>query len=298
MSNLISLSSVMFIPGQGQGYREALVSFFGMARAAGFDGVDLNLADFAREGFALSQDNWENWIDHLGEAAAQAGLALPQAHGLVYRSIDSTNPFLPDRPWFEEKIRRSILAAKRLQVPWLVLHPTDFVQDLHYDFQKNRSHNLHYWQPFIELAKKSGVGIAFENLYPSGSRLKRYCSDYEELIDLADSFKDLGVGICWDTGHALCAQQNQPEALRAIGQRLKATHLHDNQGRNRQDQHLFPYQGVADWPGILLALKDIRYPGALSLESKFESDRVPEALQMPLVQLAGQIGRHLAAQLK
>ena len=36
------------------------------------------------------------------------------------------------------------------------------------------------------------------------------------------------VGICWDTGHGALSGQDQGEAIRKIGKRLKAMHVNDN----------------------------------------------------------------------
>ena len=107
---------------------------------------------------------------------------------------------------------------------------------------KPARYNLDYWSPFVDFALRNGVGFAFENMFQSGHH-ERYCSQVEELIDLVDAFKDPRVGVCWDTGHASVAGQDQSAAIRMLGHRLKATHIHDNHGLPYGDEHLTPYFG-------------------------------------------------------
>lgn len=294
--NNLSITSSVFRHDNPATYTQDLLQTLGLCRQAGFEAVDLNLAEAAQEGYPLAKEGWEQWVDKLGEGLAQLGLRATQAHSLVFRSAVSTNANMPNRDWFEEKIRRTIWAAGRLNVPWLVFHPTDFALDLYYDCQKNRAYNLSYWPQFVEQAIKAGVGVAFENLYPSGRKLNRYCANYEELIDLVDSFRDAMVGICWDTGHALLAQQNQVQAISAAGARIKVTHLHDNQGKGKDDEHLLPYLGVNDWPGILSAFQASAYAGPLSLEVRNESGNVPGPLKLPMLQFAHSTGSYMAQQ--
>lgn len=296
--NKLSITTSVFATPNPESYQDTLQNTLSLCRQAGFAHVDFNLAEAAREDYPIARDNWEAFVDLVGETLAKNGLQLAQAHSLVFRSIVSMNPNFPEREWFEEKIRRTILAAGRLGAPWLVFHPADDALSPYYDFERNRSYNLGYWPPFLELAKKAGVGVAFENLYPSGRKLNRYCANYLELIDLVDSFSDPLVGICWDTGHALCAQQHQQAALKAIGPRLKVTHIHDNHGRVKDDEHMIPYLGSNDWDGILAALKDIRYQGPFSLETRTESTSLPQGLKLHQLRFARLTGQHMIQQIQ
>lgn len=291
--NALSLTTSVFQSPAPQQYTDTLRQTLTLCARAGFDGVDFNFSQAAKLEHPLAEAGWEAWVDAIGQHLADSGLRLVQAHSLVFRSIVSTDMSLPDRPFFEERIRRTIQAAGRLKTPCLVFHPTDFALDASYDAQKNRDFNLRYWPPFIELALRENLLVAFENLYPSGYKPHRYCSDYQELIDLVDRFHDPRVGICWDTGHAQCARQNQKKALLAIGDRLMATHIHDNGGRVRDDEHLLPYQGSNDWESILSALAAIRYEGPLSLEIRNVSGNLPEELKFPHLQYAHQVGRYM-----
>lgn len=258
---------------------------------AGFQHIDLHLSAQAQPGFPLAQEHWERWIDEVGDMAARLNLTLYQSHSFHYKTCESTDMSI-DREWYEERFRRSIIAAHRLGIRWLVMHPCDFNADLEYDFEKARRFNLAYWAPFAEMAERLDIGIAFENLYASGHHA-RYCSQVDELIDLVDRFHDPHIGICWDTGHAHVAAQDQPLALRKIGYRLKAMHIHDNHGRPKGDEHLLPYFGTIDWLPIMEALRDIHYQNNFSLEVKQTAQQLPPELCVDMLRLMLHTGQYL-----
>ena len=253
--------------------QESLFRSIEVCQKAGFEHLDLDFFLQSREGYPLALDGWEGWADRIAEEAARRGLTTLQAHSFVFRTRESTDMTF-DRRWHEERIRRSIRAAARAGVKWLVLHPCDFDADEHYDFDKARRFNISYWEPFVSLAQRHGVGIAFENMFMSG-RHQRYCSTADELLDLVGAFEGASVGICWDTGHASISGQDQPSSLRKIGSLLKAMHINDNNALPRRDEHLIPYFGKVQWLPILHALKDISYDGNFSFELKSATRTLP-----------------------
>ncbi|MBR5109618.1 MAG: sugar phosphate isomerase/epimerase [Clostridia bacterium] len=271
-----------------------LIRAMELCRGAGFRYIDLNFATHVQPGFPMAAPGWERWADAVGETAARLGVSFRQSHSFVYRTRESTDMTI-DRARYDERIRRSIRAAARLGVEWLVMHAADFDADPDYDFDKARRYNLNYWQPFIDLAAREGVGIAFENLFASGCH-RRYCSTAEELIDLAEGFRTPLVGVCWDTGHAAVAGQNQPAAIRLIGSLLKCTHIHDNHCRPKEDEHLIPYYGSIDWPPILKTLAEIGYAGNFSLEIKQATRPLPEAVCGDMLRFLNALGREMIRQ--
>ncbi len=262
-----------------------------LCRGAGFEHLDMNFHTQAKKGYPLAGEGWERWADEVAQEAARLNVTMLQAHSFVYRTRESADMSL-DRDWYDERIRRSILAASRLGVRWLVLHPSDFDADEQYDFDKAREFNLRYWTPFVEFAAEKGVGIAFENMFQSG-RHQRYCSEADELIDFVRALRSPAAGICWDTGHASLSRQDQPGAIRKIGKLLKATHINDNHGQPKADEHLMPYYGTVDWPPILDALADIGYDGNFSFELKTATRALPSALCEDMLRFLHTLGNHM-----
>lgn len=264
-----------------------------LCRCAGFRNLDINFYDQGCENFPLAQDNWESWIYQVKNQAEKQGVSFCQSHSFCYRTAESTNPDI-DRPWYEERIRRSILASAMLGVQWTVVHPADFYADETYSFEKNRDFNREYWAPFIELAVKNDVGFAIENMFQSGSK-QRYCSEVDELIELVDSFNEPMVGICWDTGHGNLAAQQQRISLRKIGKRLKAMHVNDNWGHPKQDEHLMPYYGGLDWKDIMEALAEIGYENDFAFELKHATQPLPYPLHEEMLHFLHTLGSYLVS---
>lgn len=262
-----------------------------MCAQSGFRHVDVNFYDQGLEGNPLAQDGWEDWVDRLGNQAAKSGTTIFQTHAFCYRTAESTD-FTIDRQWFEERIRRSIVASGKLGAAWTVIHPADFSRDPEYSFEKCRSFNQEYWKPFVDLGAAYGVGIAFENMFQSGFK-QRYCSETDEIIDLVDSFGDDMVGICWDTGHGELSRQNQGQSIRKIGHRLKALHVNDNHAVPKQDEHLMPFYGVIDWGEVMAALKDIRYDHDFAYELKQATQTLPPELCGEMLTFLYNLGMNL-----
>lgn len=265
-----------------------------LCRTAGFEHLDLHLSAQAHINYPLAGNGWEKWIDAVGNKAAQIGVTLLQGHSFHYRTCESTDMTI-NRQWYEERIRRSVIAAERLGIQWLVMHPCDFDSDAEYNFEKARAFNIEYWKPFVEFASNKKVGIAFENLYASGHHA-RYCSQVDELIDFVDAFDNPYVGICWDTGHAHVARQNQPKAIRKIAHRLQAMHIHDNHGIAKGDEHILPYFGTIDWCEIMHAVHEVDYKNNFSLQVKHATYVLPPNMCGEMLRFMRMLGEKLILQ--
>lgn len=260
---------------------------------SGFRHVDVNFYDQGLEGNPLAEDHWEEWVDRIRTQAEKSGVTIYQTHAFCYRTAESTD-FTIDRPWFEERIRRSIVASQRLGAEWTVIHPADFSRDPTYSFEKCKAFNCEYWKPFVDLGAKCHVGIAFENMFQSGFK-QRYCSQVDEIIDLVDTFHDNLVGICWDTGHAALSGQPQGESIRKIGSRLKAMHINDNHALPKQDEHLMPFYGSINWLEIMEALKEVDYQHDFAYELKQATQTLPPELCSEMLCFLYHLGMNLIA---
>lgn len=122
---------------------------------------------------------------------------------------------------------------------------------------------LSYYGRVIDEAERSGVKIAFEN------------TEGEEFLDaILTRFKDRAhVGFCWDTGHEMCYNFSADMPGR-YADRLFSTHLNDNLGIKdingsifwHDDLHLLPFDGIADWNGIVSRLKRSDFSAPLTFE--------------------------------
>lgn len=68
-----------------------------------------------------------------------------------------------------------------------------------------------------------------------------------------------------DIGHLFCVGDDPAEIIRAMPQEIAHVHLEDI-GKDRVHQHLAPGKGAIDFPEIFAALRNIDYPGWVTVE--------------------------------
>jgi len=259
---------------------------------AGFNVLDFNFADWVFDGSPFIGPGWVSWLKDVRRRADELGLRFSQAHGPIFNKFETTER----ARWLPAMSHRSIEGASILGSRWVVFEPETLAGS--YDrahLDRVRRLNLEWFGALLPTAEKSGVGIAIENtadvFQMEGGAGRSYCGVPAELIELVDSFDDDPICICWDTGHAHVQRLDQGKAIRAMGRRLRATHIQDNDGRS--DQHLLPFYGSIDWPPIINALGAIRYEGDLTFEIQNSVRPLPDALRDPALRLAAEVGHYL-----
>lgn len=228
---------------------------------AGFQAMDINLHQFREE---LSQSNWREWALKHKEYAEEKGLPITQGHAHMYGSFDFYDYTEEEIEYHANLICRDIEAASIFGVPWLVIHPDSYLDETWYSRKRSMEKNIERFKAYGEVAAKYGVGIAIENMIDKRS-LRRFGAGTEDIVELVDRLNDKKLfGVCWDIGHANLHQMNQVRALHEVGERLKAIHVHDNDGVF--DKHLLPFQGTVNWKEVIGTLKDINYKGDFTYE--------------------------------
>ena len=115
----------------------------------------------------------------------------------------------------------------------------------------------------VKRAEELGMKIAFEN-----TEGESYLQTVKQHL-----WSSPAAGFCIDTGHEMCYNRSR-DLIRAYGAdgKLFCTHLNDNLGITgetitwKDDAHLLPFDGVADWEGIASRLCDVGYDGVLTME--------------------------------
>ena len=254
----------------------------------GFEVLDMNFCGTIGKDTFLKEPNWREYILALNETALALGVEILQSHLPFY---NFAAPGCEDLEFKAEMFSRSIEASSLLGVKWAVFHPGN-APDAVLSVKESKRRTLEYLKPFLEQARRAGVGIALENLFIPEylHSTHRYCANVEEICDLADTLGE-GVGVCWDFGHANLIGDDQRECLRAVGRRLKGVHIHDNNGRH--DDHAVPFTSgcTVNWAELLPVLKEIGYEGHLNLE--VVSGRVPYELHRSYADYVFKTGRHL-----
>lgn len=252
--------------------------------------MDMNFHDCCMFDTPMKTDRWEEWIYGIKEKAKECGIEFSQGHSHFYNFCD---PSVPNREELDEYIRRGIIGASVLEIPWLVIHAgTDFQSPT--PVKSSREKTIEYLKPRIELAAKHNVGIAIENLWELNiSPKRRYTSTAEELVELVDILsKDFdNVGICWDVEHSSIMKQDLYSQLQLVGNRLKATHISDY--LSVQEDHILPFSGNTDWAEVMRALKSVSYKGDFTYEIHRYTMRVPDELVLSALKHSVKVGNYL-----
>jgi sugar phosphate isomerase/epimerase len=128
----------------------------------------------------------------------------------------------------------------------------------------------------VPAAEEAGIRMTLENL--------PYKCDYplltvEELRPLVDGYPRDQVGLVVDTGHVGVHRMDPVAEIRAAGERLHGTHLHDVDFSQPDADHRAPTHGGLDWNAILGALSEVGYAGPWTFEVAVPShDESPEEL--------------------
>lgn len=243
-------------------------------KSMGFDAADfpMNLID-------LTKDGWQPYIERAKSDADETGIKFELCHLPFSARVSTSTEYLPI---FNEQMHRAIDAAAMLGVDYAVLHPnTSTLHMAKYDEKAEREKVLSHLAPFAEHAAKVGLNIVVENMrvvhenYP----VHRYCQSPDELCDIADT---LGIGVCWDFGHANISGVKQSEGLAYVGKRLKVLHVNDNFAG--EDIHILPFTGNVDWGDAMHGLALAEFDGLFNFE--LSVGKVPAELREDFVKYA------------
>ncbi len=153
---------------------------------------------------------------------------------------------------------------------------------------KSAEENAKMYFELLPFAKECGVKIATENMWNWDNEKDQSCfaacanpKSFNEHLDMVN---DEDFIACLDLGHAEMrgSGTSAVEMIMALGDRLKALHIHDNDLWH--DSHQLPFTMNMDFEKIVDALKKINYKGDFTLEAnchleKYTEDNVFEGVK-------------------
>lgn len=222
--------------------------------------------------------------------ASSFGLTCEQTHSYFTGGYD------------EESIKKRIdYISKDIEITSIlgakitVLHPiNDWTMEQNVEWIKTN---------FLPLAHKFDVKIAIENCWTvENNKIVPMCSSKaNDFVKLIDAFDDDYVVACLDIGHAEMNQceTSAVEMINALGPRLKALHIHDND--KWSDAHQIPYTQKINFSKILDALKQNNYQGNITFEvetcygrGEEPTANLPFELYPAFIRLQKEIGQYFA----
>lgn len=239
----------------------------------------------------ICTDDYLDWAKALREALDENDARCVIAHEPCFFKFELTDEQ-------REIQRRMVEVSAIMGIEQIVMHPIDE------DGSEDAAHmkrlfdgNYEYFSRHGELLEKYNVGMAIETLtnvfklHYNGLR-RQFGDNPYDLIELVDKIDSKHIGLCLDVGHVnTVGLFHIGDTVRAMGKRLKALHLHDNDGI--LDQHYLPYMGTIDWTDFMHALREIGYEGYFTYEADKIPMMYPEALRPSWLRLMHDIAEYI-----
>ncbi len=229
---------------------------------AGFDAWDFSM-------FTMCDYDWEKGVlrpnnhplagtDYLAFARRLKQIGLD--NGIICKQ--SHAPFPTKCAAIRSYYKRAIECTAEAGGEICIIHP---------DNDKTAEENAELYNELLPFAKDYGVKIATENMWNWNSEKNESsfaaCATSEDFVKHIDVVNDDFLVACLDIGHAEMrgSGSGAVNMIHALGHRLQALHIHDND--KWHDNHQIPFSMNIDFAPIVKALKDINYQGYFTLEA-------------------------------
>ncbi len=231
---------------------------------AGFDAWDFSMFDMCekRNGVLVptshpsAGDEYLSFAKKLRQIGLDNGIHCNQAHAPFPSSIKSI-----------DYLKRALECAGTAGAEVCVIHPMN---------NGTPQENAEMYNLLLPTAKEFGVKIATENMW-NWSKLLNHsksaaCSTPKSFNAHLDAVNDDYFVACLDIGHAEMrgSKTNAVKMIKALGNRLQALHIHDND--KHHDSHKIPFSMKIDFLPIVKALKEVGYKGYFTLEASYYID--------------------------
>ena len=217
----------------------------------------------------LKESNYLNFARKLKQIGLDNGIECNQSHA----------PFPSDAKGMFDNLMRAIECTAEAGGKICVIHPGAF---------KTPQENAEMYHKLLPFAKAHNVKIATENMWAWNKQTDRAdfaaCATAESFNAHLDAVHDRDFVACLDIGHAemMGDMASAVELIHALGNRLQALHIHDND--KHRDLHQIPFSMEIDFDGVINALKEIRYQGDFTMEAptyfnQYTSETVYEGIK-------------------
>ena len=259
---------------------------FSHLRSLGYEAVDHGLENINLD-YYKDVEAMKDHCNQVREAAEKNGLIISQVHG-PWPTDDKTEE---SRSIGWDCMHRAVYACYLLGCKNLVIHPQmpfGWGSDTDPDYAENLTVEL--IRELLPECEKYDVTVCLENMPFGAQRI----STMKYIAEAVKKVNSPFAGICLDTGHCNCLNDDIAENVRLSAPYLKVLHVHDN--KYSTDGHFIPFLGSIDWSAFAKALSDIGFDGVLSLESnnpdsKKMSPEVISAYEKLTVESAKQLKR-------
>ena len=223
-------------------------------RAAGFKYADYNFGMDYSLGNGVYSDKYEAYFEEIIKTSENLGIKLVQAHAPMGAPLADGGKLLVDT-------LRCVDACGAWGIPNLVVH-SGYVRGL--SPEETFAQNREFFLPLLERAEKYGLNVLVENFNKMHIDGLYWIDNAHDLLRMIECVDHPLFHAVWDVGHANMQEMPQDEALRMLGDHVRALHIQDNMGD--KDSHLTPFLGTLSLDAVMNGLIDIGYNGYFTFE--------------------------------
>ncbi len=246
--------------GDFSGYVKSTAEAVRHIAAAGFRCVDVSFYDKA----FFDAADWREQVEDIKKAAAECGVRLVQSHAANYDPFHPAADF--DREY--EGLRRTMEALSILGIENVVLHPA-MIPGGNERYPAGREEFFAYNKKLFDLilpeAAERGITFLIENSCETNMAGRYFFMTGQEMRDFIDYVGHPNLKAVWDIGHANMRPTNQYDDIVALGDKLAALHIQDNDGLH--DEHTAPFSGTVNMDAVMQGLLKIGYRGYFTFEA-------------------------------
>lgn len=219
---------------------------------AGFDGWDFSMFQMCLFDHPLCGRNYLQFARELRKIGEDNGIRCNQSHA----------PFPVESKEIRDRLNRAIECTAEAGGEICIIHP---------DNKKTAEENAEMYLELLPFAKSCGVKIATENMWNwdenTGYSSFAACATSDDFRKHLDVINDDYFVACLDIGHAEMqgSGSGAVNMIHALGSKLQALHLHDND--RHYDSHQLPFTMEIDFKAVVQALKSVDYNGWFTLEA-------------------------------
>lgn len=224
-----------------------------------FDKIGIPAIDMSFEHIKALDSGMRAVLYAAAMRAKEKKIALPVCHLSFYMPNPQNKECMAE---YQKELFAGIDAAALMGIEKAVVHPIALYSKVVSYGDWVRA-NIAFLTPVVEYAREKGIRILIENM-PSereapDNHLYGSCA-----LNISSLAEKLGMGVCWDVGHANVSGFKQSEQLKVLAGKLEVLHVHDNDGE--KDSHLPPFDGNVDWEDVAFGLRCCDFSGILDIE--------------------------------
>ncbi len=241
--------------------KPTLADAFALAADAGFDGVEVALAEDGE----VSLSTKESQLNEIKKQAEDANISLYSVASGLYWDYSLTDEDPTKRQKARSIVKKQLETAKILGCDTILVVPgavrVDFSPQLGIvDYEKAYERSLEAFTELKRDAEALQVSIGLENVW------NRFLTSPIEMKDFIDKIDSPYVGSYFDVGNVLF--NGEPEHwIRCLGNRIKKVHFKDyRKGVGTLDGFVDLLAGDVNYPEVMKAFAEIGYDNWVSAE--------------------------------